>query len=856
MLGAQAAQACSTGRAFVALAPGPAAGAAAAAAPDGSDSLAGDSALRRARQAMEGQMQQRMEDLQRRLMLAERALEDEQRRAALLAPYRVAAPKRGVMGNSRYAQQLRRAVVQASRDRSRRPVLIFGEPGLEKDNLAALIHFGSRNHAAPFVRLDCDRLDDDASELFGAGKKKGLLYWLPPEGTLLLNNIHKAPKAVLPLIKSTVDSVSRGSMDDGEAGSVFPRIILVSETALPEFAPLCSVIKVPPLRVRPSDIRTMQSYFLQRVAKQRGLPFIRLSDEAVRQLEAYSYPLNISELKTMVERAAAQSSPDAGNKINEEVFWFAKQAKDQLRYNLLKIPAVRSFLRSSLWPEDINHKFTVYAFAALVTLLFVGPQDRASNFGLNLFWCYWWPASFLVYPFLGRVWCAVCPFMIYGEIVQRWRVSRGAQLLKWPREQLDHWGPWFLFWLFVAILVWEEVWDLPDVAALSSWLLLLITAGAMIGSWFFERRIWCRYLCPIGGMNGLFAKLSMTELRARQGVCSSTCSTYSCYKGGPAVPPEGMETLGCPVYSHPAQLASNRDCVLCMECLKACPHRSIEFRLRLPGVDLWTTHKPLTAEVWLMFMLLGGIFLHDADDVLVQLGLQPELFLDDRLPHIITSAAFLAAPGVAAWAVDAAWRVCRYPASLALPTLPALLPALGGAGAGAAAAAAVRSEEKAAQARAIALLRAAPAANLDEQQRAAADAAAGAVEAVAADAAAAEAEYARLPPLRPFVELAYGYLPLVWAGTLAYYFDNLFEEAGLILPVAARTFGLDMPWLPTFVVDPVVTEFLQGSTLAFGALLSLVLTRKLGGRPWAELAPQCLLILAFTAELSYLIIPN
>jgi polyferredoxin len=41
------------------------------------------------------------------------------------------------------------------------------------------------------------------------------------------------------------------------------------------------------------------------------------------------------------------------------------------------------------------------------------------------------------------------------------------------------------------------VWDLPDSAALSSWLLLLITAGAMVGSWFFERRIWCRYLCPI-----------------------------------------------------------------------------------------------------------------------------------------------------------------------------------------------------------------------------------------------------------------------------------------------------------------------------------------------------------------------
>ena len=52
----------------------------------------------------------------------------------------------------------------------------------------------------------------------------------------------------------------------------------------------------------------------------------------------------------------------------------------------------------------------------------------------------------------------------------------------------------------------------------------------MVCSWFFERRLWCRYLCPIGGMNGLFAKGAMTELRARQGVCASSCSTYHCFK--------------------------------------------------------------------------------------------------------------------------------------------------------------------------------------------------------------------------------------------------------------------------------------------------------------------------------------
>lgn len=97
-------------------------------------------------------------------------------------------------------------------------------------------------------------------------------------------------------------------------------------------------------------------------------------------------------------------------------------------------------------------------------------------------------------------------------------------MLQWADPSLniavDNWGPWFVWALFAAILVWEEVWDLPDTAYLSGWLLIIITTGAMVCSWFFERRLWCRYLCPIGGMNGMFAKLSMTELRANSGVCS------------------------------------------------------------------------------------------------------------------------------------------------------------------------------------------------------------------------------------------------------------------------------------------------------------------------------------------------
>lgn len=73
----------------------------------------------------------------------------------------------------------------------RRPTLIFGEPGLEKDNIAAQIHYRSSKHQEwPIARFDCGKLDSYGSQLFGRGSKQGLLHWLG-QGTLLLTNVHK-----------------------------------------------------------------------------------------------------------------------------------------------------------------------------------------------------------------------------------------------------------------------------------------------------------------------------------------------------------------------------------------------------------------------------------------------------------------------------------------------------------------------------------------------------------------------------------------------------------------------------------------------------------------------------------------
>ncbi|CAJ1416721.1 unnamed protein product [Effrenium voratum] len=408
-------------------------------------------------------------------------------------------------------------------------------------------------------------------------------------------------------------------------------------------------------------------YELRRLGRTEGRAIPDITPEALKRLQAYDFPNNVQELFGLIENAC-RNLPENAEALTAELLWTAQSAQklDLFKVNLLDVyPGLRDFLRSD-WLENLNHGFTKYVFAVLVVLLFVGPQTRDANVGLSVFWAWWWPGILLTYPLLGRFWCAVCPFMIYGEVVQRWRVASGAVLQKWPAE-VGRNGGWFLFVLFLGILLWEELWVLENTAYLSSCLLLLITFGAMVGSYFFERRIWCRHLCPIGGMNGLYAKLSLTELRAQNGQCKAVCNTFHCYKGGPEEG-EGQETDGCPLYSHPANLKDNKDCVLCFTCLKACPHRNVMLSLRAPGVDFGfpflfpipgtaasARHEASAPEVALLFLLLGAVFCHHLPELSAQLG-APELVASFS-SHALLATAALLGPGLLVLCADRAARL-------------------------------------------------------------------------------------------------------------------------------------------------------------------------------------------------------
>jgi transcriptional regulator with AAA-type ATPase domain len=150
---------------------------------------------------------------------AQSQLLSEQQRQQTLQPYLVTRVRRGIIGSSRYAQRLRQDIRQATNTTKHPPILITGEPGLEKDNIAALIHFGSDRKRQPLIKIEAKNLK--LPDLFGrASGKPGLLDWLG-QGTLLINNWQDLSAPLQLALQQLINSPDRFILSTIHTGASF-----------------------------------------------------------------------------------------------------------------------------------------------------------------------------------------------------------------------------------------------------------------------------------------------------------------------------------------------------------------------------------------------------------------------------------------------------------------------------------------------------------------------------------------------------------------------------------------------------------------------------------------------------------
>jgi len=132
----------------------------------------------------------------------------------------------------------------------------------------------------------------------------------------------------------------------------------------------------------------------------------------------------------------------------------------------------------------------------------------------------------------------------------------------------------------------------------TAWIVLFFAGLAVVIGIFYERRSFCRYLCPIGGLIGIYSMTAPVELRTRDRSVCAADREKSCYRGS-------AEARGCPMFEFPATMDRNTYCTFCAECVKACAHENLVLRLRAFGKDLWASGRRALDEAYLAVVLVG-----------------------------------------------------------------------------------------------------------------------------------------------------------------------------------------------------------------------------------------------------------
>jgi DNA-binding NtrC family response regulator len=213
--------------------------------------------------------------------------------------------------------------VAAKGARNRLPILIVGEPGTGKETFARAIHAASLRSRSALVSLDCKAIPANIidSELFGheAGAfpgafsaKQGKLVEANG-GTLLLDDVTALPEATQEALDRTLATGEVRPVGCNGSHSVDVRLIATSSRALDDSfnAQLRerlegTVVAVPPLRDRSSDIPALSRHLLLRFADHKLMRPLSIGNDALTVLMRYGWPGNVRQLASVLLRAGLE----------------------------------------------------------------------------------------------------------------------------------------------------------------------------------------------------------------------------------------------------------------------------------------------------------------------------------------------------------------------------------------------------------------------------------------------------------------------------------------------------------------------------------------------------------------------
>jgi two-component system, NtrC family, response regulator AtoC len=203
------------------------------------------------------------------------------------------------------------------------PVLILGENGVGKENVAMLLHKYHARSEKMLLNINCAALPTELleSELFGyeagaftgATKSKPGLFELANKGTLLLDEIGEMSPQMQAKLLHVLQDGSFCRLGARAASRVDVRVLAATninmQDAIAEkrfredlyYRLNTLTITVPPLRERREEIPLLMKELFRRCALELGQPFM-FPERLVGAAQEYHWPGNLRELRNFVTR--------------------------------------------------------------------------------------------------------------------------------------------------------------------------------------------------------------------------------------------------------------------------------------------------------------------------------------------------------------------------------------------------------------------------------------------------------------------------------------------------------------------------------------------------------------------------
>jgi ferredoxin len=222
---------------------------------------------------------------------------------------------------------------------------------------------------------------------------------------------------------------------------------------------------------------------------------------------------------------------------------------------------------------------------------------RNTNLSNLVVWSYWWPLIIIIAVLFGRIWCTICPVELITYLVGRIGLRR-----KVPDFFKGGWVITIFYTLILLVGIHTlAIHRLPHRMAL--YLLMLIGVAVLV-SLIFQKRAFCSYVCPVGYLLGLYALISPFEWRANDQSTCKSCKTKDCFvKKNQYL----FVSRSCTSNLYPATIKDNQDCLMCTQCLKACPYDNLRLSTRRPFADLFGEVVLKPAQIGFILLVSGFV---------------------------------------------------------------------------------------------------------------------------------------------------------------------------------------------------------------------------------------------------------